>query len=292
MSAFALPSTNLLNTVITISKYERFQFKIGQWKLNFNNERFISSGKQQLVDRSISNRFFTLDRQIGISFLGNLFKGTLVNSSYNIGLFNGNGINAQNDDGEFMFFARYQINLWGRKIKTTFSDIENHKKPTGFVAIAYMNNESRFTSFSSSGGGQLPGYIEELDLFYKINQYNVESMFKYKGFSLSTETHLKKIHNDKTLQDTEIVGGYVMAGYFFNNIASFIPKPLEFTARYSLVDNKNLFTNNINEYMLGANWFFSGHRNKLTIDFAYVENQDFVDKDDNYRIRFQWDFSF
>ena len=289
---YDFPSNNLLNTVVTISKYDFLQLKLGQWKLNFNNERFISSGKQQLVDRSISNRFFTLDRQIGIQLLGNIFKGTFASSSYYIGIFNGNGINTQNNDGEFMLFMRYQLNLWDRKIRTSFCDIEYHEKPKGFIAFAYMNNESRFTSFSSSGGGQLPGYLEEANLFYNINQYNVESMFKYKGFSFSSETHLKKIHNDKTLENTELVGGYVMTGYFFNHLVSFIPKPLELTARYSLVNNRSLFTNSIKEYMLGANWFFSGHRNKLTIDFAYIENQDFIAIDDNYRVRLQWDFSF
>ncbi|MCK5781282.1 MAG: porin [Flavobacteriales bacterium] len=289
---YDFPSNNLLNTVLTISKYDYFQVKVGQWKLEYNNERFVSSGNQQLVDRSISNRFFTLDRQIGVMVLGNLFKGSLINSSYYFGLFNGNGINTQNNDGEFMLFMRYQFNLWGKKIRTSFSDIARHEKPTGFIALAYMNNESRYTSFSSGGGGQLPGYFEEDDLFYRINQFNVESMFKHKGFSFSTETHLKNIHNDKTTEVSKIVGGYMMMGYFFSELASFVPTPLEFTARFAMIDNMDLFSSNIYEYIIGANWFFSGHKNKLTIDLSYIENQDFIVKEDNYRVRLQWDISF
>ena len=292
---YDFPSNNLLNTVVTISKYKALQLKLGQWKIKYNTERYISSGKQELVDRSISNRYFTLDRQIGVMLLGDIFDGTLVNSSYNIGLFNGNGINTQNDDGNFLFFARYQLNLWNRKIKMSFSDLDITKKPEGFIALAYTNNESRFTSFSSSGGGQLPGYNDGNDQNYKINQYNFEVMFKYNGFTITSENHIKDIKdmNDIKLDNSsQLIGGYVMAGYFLNQIASFVPEPLEIIARYAHVNNKTLYSNNINEYIVGANWFFSGHKNKLTFDLSYVENQDFIGSNNNVRFRLQWDVSF
>ncbi len=36
--------------------------KVGQWKVHYNRERVISSGQQQMFDRSIINPIFTLDR--------------------------------------------------------------------------------------------------------------------------------------------------------------------------------------------------------------------------------------
>jgi hypothetical protein len=44
---------------------------------------------------------------------------------------------------------------------------------------------------------------------------------------------------------------------------------------------------------LGANWFFAGHANKLTVDFSrlsldQITGSDLVD----YRVRVQWDVSF
>jgi len=289
---YDFPSNSLLNTVITVSKYKALQFKVGQWKIEYNTERYISSGKQQLVDRSVSNRYFTLDRQIGVMLLGDLFTGTLASSTYNIGVFNGNGRMAQNDDGQYLFFARYQWNLWRRKMKMSYSDLSIVQKPEGFIAFAYVNNTSRYTSFSTSGGGHLPGYSEEDGQNYQLNQYNLELMFKYKGLSLTSENHIKNIDNLKTHESSQIIGGYAMAGYFFHQLIPFVPEPLEIITRFALINNKTFCSKNINEYIIGANWFFSGHRNKLSVDVSYIENQDFVDHEDNVRVRLQWDISF
>jgi hypothetical protein len=46
------------------------------------------------------------------------------------------------------------------------------------------------------------------------------------------------------------------------------------------------------EFAFGANWFFYGHRNKLTLDVTRETNT--VDNPNNqyWGIRFQWDVSF
>jgi len=289
---YDMPSNSLLNLQFTFGKLKWLQFKLGQWKIKYNSERYISSGKQQMAERTISNRYFTLDRQIGVLLQGDLFDGKVISSSYNIGLFNGNGRMTNNNDGKFLFFARYQWNFSRKPMKMSFSDLKRTNKIKGFIAFAYTWNESAFTRFSSSGGGQLPGYTETGLTRYTINQYNIESMFKYKGFSLSNEYHLKKIYDNELTQESNLVGGFVMAGYFLNQAINFVPKPLELIVRYSQVNNNTLFQNHINEYTFGLNWFFSGHRNKITFDLSYLENIDFIEDKDNYRIRIQWDVSF
>ena len=47
----------------------------------FNRERVDSSGRQQFVERSIINRTFTIDRQVGISFEGTSTKVLIKTSS-------------------------------------------------------------------------------------------------------------------------------------------------------------------------------------------------------------------
>ncbi|MEJ2006394.1 MAG: porin, partial [Cyclobacteriaceae bacterium] len=42
----------LLDFRVMLEKWSFFNVKIGQWKVDFTRERSISSGKQQLVDRS------------------------------------------------------------------------------------------------------------------------------------------------------------------------------------------------------------------------------------------------
>jgi hypothetical protein len=289
---YDFPSGYLLNWEFTLSKFKALQLKVGQWKIKYNIERFISSGKQQLVERSISNRYFTFDRQMGVELLGDLFENKAISSSYNIGVFNGNGRMNQNDDGEMLIFGRYQWNFMKKPMKLSYCDIERVKTPQGYIAFAYAHNISEYTRFSSDGGGQLPGYSSGNKTQYEINQYNLELMFKYRGLSLSSENHIKDINDRVNNIYSQIYGGYVIAGYFFNEIIDFIPKQLEFNLRYAIVSNKTFFEQPINEYSIGFNWFFKNHLNKLTTDLSYIKNQDFIIGENNYRARLQWDISF
>jgi len=52
---------------IDVQPYEWLGFRVGQWKINYNRERVDSSGRQQFVERSIVNRIFTIDRQVGVA---------------------------------------------------------------------------------------------------------------------------------------------------------------------------------------------------------------------------------
>jgi phosphate-selective porin OprO/OprP len=44
--------------------------------------------------------------------------------------------------------------------------------------------------------------------------------------------------------------------------------------------------------MLATNWFFTGHRNKLTADIARVDRRESASSNTETRIRLQWDVSF
>ena len=125
-----------------------------------------------------------------------------------------------------------------------------------------------------------------------MNQYGFELFVKYKGFSLMSEYHIKKI-DDTVLEETsDLTGGYAMAGYFPNAALGFFPKNLEVMARVGVVQNSKFAQIQNTEYSFGANWFFKGHLNKLTFDVAFIDNQNFVENQDNFRARLQWDVSF
>ena len=62
----------MLQVVAVIEKLPYLSFKAGQWKVYYNRERVISSGSQQMIDRSMINSYFTVDRQQGVSLYGHL----------------------------------------------------------------------------------------------------------------------------------------------------------------------------------------------------------------------------
>ena len=106
-----------------------------------NRERVDSSGRQQFVERSIVNRTFTIDRQVGVQWRGHAFKGTAADLRYYIGVYNGEGRGVQNVNGDMMYSARAQWNFMGRDLPSKQGDVEFTEKPTGSLAFAGMTTE-------------------------------------------------------------------------------------------------------------------------------------------------------
>ena len=289
---YDFPSSNLLDWRITFNRISAIQIRLGQWKINFNSERVISSGRQQLVERSISNRYFTLDRQVGMMIQGHIFRQSLADAWYYLGVFNGNGINSRNNDGSYLLLARYQWNYLGRDTKLSFSDMSPSTKPHGYIAFAATRNRSAYTAYSSNGGQQLPGFQEGSLNRYLTHQLLFEFMFKHNGFMIKNETHYKHIDDRDEDVISKLWGGYIIAGYFLYHAFPVIPEPLEIVARYALVDGDTVDGDPIREYTVGANWFFKEHLNKLSIDYSLIRSPDLVDADKDNRIRLQWDISF
>lgn len=293
---YDFPSGNLLDFRIMIEKWEWLSLKVGQWKIAYSMERLISSGKQQLVDRSIINRKFTVDRQQGVEIYGRLDGSGSLDFSYRAAVLTGTGRGAgRNDDEHLMYFGRFQWNVFGREYKFSGSDTDISDKPVGMIALAGITNRSRFTRFSSSAGGQLEGFDGEIPGQYRINQLNLETAFKHKGFSWQTELHHKEIIDfDADEATTTVQGYYAQAGYFFHQLVNWWPAPLELAVRQAgYYPNRLENSNYERESSLAANWFFNGHGNKLTLEVSNFEYQyPVLETQEGWRLRVQWDISF
>ncbi len=292
---YELSQSNLLNYTLTIDKWEWLKLVAGQFKVEYTRERRISSGEQQMVDRSVINREFTIDRQQGVEIYGRLKGKDLADFNYWLGAFTGTGRgNTQNDDGHLMYFGRLQWNFFGRYLDFEGSDLEIHQEPAGVLAISGVTNRSPYTRFSQAGGGSLEGYENGLPGQYRVNQANIETAFMYKGFSWQSEMHGKqiidKLNNNKK---DKLNGYYVQAGYFFHQVLPWWPKPLEIAMRNAgYMPNSEADHTKKRETSLGCNWFFNGHKNKLTAEASYFN----YDKTgnipaDELRFRLQWDIS-
>jgi len=286
--------SQMLDVELSLSRWTWLQLRVGQWKVTYNRERVDSSGKQQLVDRSIVNRVFTLDRQPGIMLAGHLAGGTPADLWYMAGLFNGNGQNAANDDSHPMWMSRLQWSPFGRQLAFSQSDIERHKKPSGTLSFAATGNRSPYTRFSTSGPGELDGFPPGGPGRYSVQQRLEEVAFKYRGFSFQHEWHWKNVTDNDTGLQTRLQGAYFQAGLFPSALSGSVPRPLELAARWAFVDaDRSVPDDSRRELTLGANWFFAGHDNKLTTDVSRLElDQPAAPTLRDYRFRLQWDVSF
>ena len=299
-------SARVIDWRIDVAKSKAFGIRVGQWKIDYNRERVDSSGRQQFVERSIVNRTFTVDRQMGLGFRGRLFEGTGADLRYYAGAFTGGGRGVSNDDNNLMYIGRLQWNFMGRDLAMRQTDVERTEKPTGSFSIGGATHTGKATRWSSSGGGNLDGFAsfdKATEGQYRIHQAVAEFAFKYQGFSTQNEFHWKNIQ-DTTLaagqagNDNDLYGLYSQFGYFFNEIWSSVPEELELAARYAWLREPNAGNfaeeNERQEFTVGANWFFNGHNNKLTLDYSYLTIDDgALGLDDSgSRVRLQWDISF
>ncbi len=296
-------SARMIDWRIMLEKYPWAKLRIGQWKINYNRERVDSSGKQTMVERSIMNRVFTIDRQIGMMVYGRVNPGTLLDANYYLGIFSGGGRGmAKNDDDNMMYVGRLQWNVFGRELKWRQSDVKFHKKPTASVSFGAYTNKGKCTRWSSGGCGNLSGFDKPADVKdgrYQVSGMQVGSAMKYRGFAWQHETHWKRVKDtEATAGDrvTKLFGGYFQAGYFPHALIPFVPKPLEVAFRYSHVDpNTDAGGDFRQEFTTGLNWFFAGHRNKLTLDASHLTLENETPGLKAYaeqRVRLQWDVSF
>jgi phosphate-selective porin OprO and OprP len=294
-------SARVIDWSATLAKWDWGGIRVGQWKVDLNRERGDSSGRQQFVERSIANRVFTIDRQVGIQLRGHLFENTAADMRYYAGVFNGEGRGVRNNDNGMLYMGRLQWNFLGRDLPWRQTDVEFTELPTGSIAIAGATNTGSCTRWSSSGCGNLDGFESPARAAtnqFEIDQFVEEIAFKYRGFSFQQEYHKKSISDRVVGSKNDLTGGYVQAGYFFSNLFPSFPAPLELAVRYANVNEPNAVDRRIDnereEYTLGANWFFNGHNNKLTLDYSHLTLDDGLlglDDSEN-RVRLQWDVSF
>jgi len=289
---YDLRNGRLLDLRATWKPASWFNLRAGQWKPEFNRERVDSSGKQQFAERSISNYWFTIDRQNGVMANGRLAADKPADSSWWLGMLNGNGLNAGGDGGQPMWLGRYQWNFNGEVLPFSQSALKRYTEARGSLAFALVSNASRYTRFSSGGGGQLPGFEEGEDNQYRVEQLMQEFAWQRGGWSLQQEFHFKKITDRFNGTHVKIRGGYFNAGWFPSASYSTWPAPLELAARIALVQpypEAHLHENK--EFTFGVNWFFNGHRNKLTSDVSRLKIDDPKGEARDWRFRLQWDIS-
>ncbi len=282
-------SDTLLDYRATVSLDDWLDLRVGQWKSEYNRERVDSSGKQQLVERSLSNFWFTIDRQAGLAASARLAKGSSFDSKIWAAYLSGQGRGGDFDNDSALALGRWQWNPAGEILPFSQSDLDRRKSPTPSIALATVVGRTPFTRFSSSGGGSLPGFdVGDFDL----RQLVVETAWHYRGIAWQQELHWKRIEDRTTAETTRLIGGYAQIGSFLNEWFSCAPPPLELVGRLSIVDPDRSFGDNTErEWTIGANWFLNGHRNKFTTDISWL-NFDSPDRDASQtRFRFQWELS-
>ncbi len=265
----------VLDAVIMWNFYENFELWVGQTKLPGNVERVISSGNLQLVDRSLVNSRFNIDRDIGFQLRHhfNLSDKFLVREK--LAFSQGEGRNVTEGNlGGYKYTARLELLPFGKfKSKGDYvgSDLKREETPKLSLAATYDLNQNAVRTRSNLGS-----YMFTDTGFYETNISTVfvDAMFKYNGFSFMGEYAYRDAQDPiaRNSDGTE-TGDVVQVGNGINLQAGYLlKKDWEISGRFTNIklDESITGSNPETQYTLGLSKFIVGHKLKVQTDLSYL----------------------
>ena len=265
----------ILDAVIKWNFYENFDLWAGQAKLPGNLERIISSANLQLVDRSLLNSLFNIDRDLGIQLRHHMDINENFVIREKLAFSQGEGRNVVIGNlGGHQYTGRIEVLPFGNFQSGgdyKEGDLKREPLPKLMFGATYDINKDAVRTRSNSGI-----YMRTSTGFYQtdIATIFVDAMFKYKGFSFMGEYANRNADAPVAVEaDGTPTGNIVLEGDSFNLQGSYLlVSNYEFTGRYTTV-NFNQITEraDLDQYTFGISKYIVGHKLKVQTDFTYSE---------------------
>lgn len=278
----------LLDASMQYSFTPNLRLHFGQFKLPGNRQRVISSQDLQLVDRSLANAAYNLDRDVGLMLQYQKQLGPAL-LMYFSALSNGEGRNTlsssnklNNNELNLALTQRLEILPFGRFTDEGDyfeSDLLRESMPKLSLGAGYFYNKGAIRA-----SGQRGHILYEAR---NISGFFSDLMFKYQGWSVLAEYLQMNCENPITklngnYQAVETGQGYmIQTGYI-------LPFFWEISARYSQIlpdDKIKAFQQAQSELLLGVSRYIRGHRIKLQSDVGYIVEENLPQEFQEY---WQW----
>lgn len=286
--------TPILDWYVDFTYLRDLSVRVGQYKLPYSRQRVVSSGDLQLVDRSIANSEFTVDRDVGLDLHSKDFLG-LAHLRYNAGLYFGEGRDPSSTDSfEMLYIARVEVLPFGLFQDYKEADFERSLRPRmslGF-GYAYLDGAQRNRGVIGkvpTDGGTTDYHNATADLVFKIAGVSVFSDVFYRdgkrSFGDATEVDDAGVESPGALEGARSgIGWSAQAGYLLPRTS------FELAARYGQT-RRTKSTSGVadrDEVGGGATYYFAGHPMKLQFDyFARTLEQNTDQRSHEVRLQLQ-----
>lgn len=274
----------ILDAVVMWNFAGNFELWAGQTKLPGNVERVVSSGNLALIDRSLLNSRFNIDRDVGLQlrYHANLGGDVLIKAKGAISQGEGRNVTEGNEGG-LQYTGRFELFPFGKFISKgeySHSDLKREQTPKLMLAATYDYNQDAVKTRSNLGSYMFlsDGSLYETD----ITTLFVDAVFKYKGFAFMGEYANRNADNPIAVEsDGTATGDVVTVGNAFNAQASYLFKNnYELTGRFTTLDFDEV-TGRVpqDQYTFGISKYIVGHKLKIQTDVSYGTadgNEDFI----------------
>jgi len=267
------------------------QVKAGLFKLPFGRQETTNSKYLMLVDRSLANEMFNLDRSPAVMVHGACSDGVI---EYAAAISNG----LRNPDSAFdnvdtfnaldqnpAVTARVVWHVLYDQLGKDFvdeSDLAYHKKPALDVGLSFAYVDDNGDAVSVPLPFSIPDAIRTFTGGYNLvpnanglnlTQFGADAAFKYMGLAVQGEWFVRMVDvswngapwlllgpgRDDTIHQQ---GAYVQAGYFI------VPEKLEAVCRLGGV--WDMEDDSTWEYAGGVNYYIKGHDLKIQADVTKI----------------------
>jgi len=275
----------ILDAFVMWNFHENFELWAGQTKLPGNIERVVSSANLQLIDRSLLNSKFNIDRDMGIQLRHKTKLGGNWISREKFSISQGEGRNiTEGNIGGLQYTSRLELLPFGEfSSKGDYSqgDLKREKSIKAMFGFTYDINNNAVKNRSNMGSymTQFNGGLFETD----ITTVFIDGVIKYNGFALTGEYASR---NADTIEALEAdgrtkTGAVVGAGSAINFQGSYLFKNnVEMTLRYTNVDFKEVTRlSDLQQITYGISKYVVGHSLKIQADLSFSQSssmRDFV----------------
>lgn len=293
-SEFRNAPNTVLDATLEYKFTKGFSILFGQRKLPGNRERVISSGNLQLVDRSLLNSRYTIDRDVGIQFktkhsLGGNFQ---MKEVFAISQGDGRNVTAGNFNGLSYTWRAEMFPFGSFKSKGDYKGGATFREITPKLSIGatYEINKNAVRE-----RGHLGSFLQGEDGTYygrDMTTFFLDAMLKYQGFSFMGEYAHKTVTDDNPFvfaADNTLIGRF-FTGSGYNLVAGYnFPSDTEFTIRYTEINPMEGVASDEKEFTLGLSKYFVGHSLKIQTDMVFRNT---VGSNNKILWRFQTDIHF
>ena len=285
----------ILDAVIMWQFAKNWELWAGQTKLPGNVERVVSSANLQLVDRSLLNSRFNIDRDLGIQIrhTSNLGGEFLMREKFAISQGEGRNVTEGNEGG-LQYTGRLEFLPFGTfKSKGDYSqsDLKREVSSKLMVGFTYNFNENAVRERGFAGDYM----IRNDKTIFETNQTTIfiDAMYKYNGVSFMGE-YAKRTADSVIATEADGVtptGDVVLTGNALNlQIGYLFKNNYELAGRFTTVEyDKITETMPSKQYTLGINKYLVGHKLKVQSDISYTSLDG---EKDNITFRLGFDIHF
>jgi hypothetical protein len=239
----------------------------GQYKVPFSRQRVVSSGALQMVDRSIVQSEFNLDRNVGLDVRStSLFDGHF---HYFAGFYAGEGRNASElAEGNFVYLARVEVLPFGHFQDYVEADFERTGPRLSIGgSYAHVSNSARNQGplgRAPADGGTTTYDTTEADVLLKMYGLSATGEFFWRDGDRKSGGALDP--NGMPIPTERPRNGMG----FFAQIGYLLPQTmLEIEARYGNIRSAGASSSLADRQELGAgsSYYFAQHSFKLQADY-------------------------